>query len=299
MRLNQIRDLIAVSEAGSLRAAARRIGVSQPAMSKSLAELEREFQAQLLTRTSRGVALTAAGRAFVARARVVQGELRKVEEDLAALRGGTEGTVAFGVGPALGLPLIPGAMARFRAERPRARVRIREGMRDALLPLVRDETLDFSITEKRADTTEPGIHFRLLFRLELAVAARKGHRLARATSLSDLSDAPWLVFYPPGSGGALEMAFDAAGLPPPNAAVHCESYVTALALIARTDLLGLVPPEIIEEPMASRYIQRIPIRETMPRPRIGIFTRADTPLSPTAALMMQALVSVARSRARR
>jgi LysR family transcriptional regulator of abg operon len=299
MRLNQIRDLIAVSEAGSLRAAARHIGISQPAMSKSLAELEREFQAQLLTRTSRGVALTAAGRAFVARARVVQGELRKVEEDLAALRGGTEGTVAFGIGPALSLPLIPGAMARFRAERPRAQVRIREGMRDALLPLVRDETLDFAITEKRADTTEPGLHFRLLFRLELFVAARKGHQLARATSLSDLSDAPWLVFYPPGSGSALEMAFDAAGLPPPNAVVHCESYVTALALIARTDLLGLVPREIIEEPMASRYIQCIPVRETMVRPRIGLFTRADSPLSPTAALMMQALVSLARSRVRR
>ena len=91
VRLNQIRDLIAVSEAGSLRAAAQRIGISQPAMSKSLSELEREFQAQLLTRTSRGVALTAAGRAFVARTRVVQGELRKVREDLAALHGGAEG----------------------------------------------------------------------------------------------------------------------------------------------------------------------------------------------------------------
>ena len=253
MRLNQIRDLIAVSEAGSLRAAARRIGISQPAMSKSLAELEREFQAQLLTRTSRGVALTAAGRAFVARARVVQGELRKVQEDLAALRGGTEGTVAFGVGPALGLPLIPGAMARFRAERPQARVRIREGMRDALLPLVRDETLDFGVSEKLAEATEPGIHFRPLFRLELAVAARKGHPLARATSLSDLAEAAWLFFYPPGSGGALERAFVAAGLSSLNGVVHCESYVTALALIAQTDLLGLVPPEIIEHPMAHRY----------------------------------------------
>ena len=256
MRLNQIRDLIAVSEAGSLRAAARRIGISQPAMSKSLAELEREFQAQLLTRTSRGVALTAAGRAFVARARVVQAELRKVEEDLAALRGGTEGTVAFGIGPALGLPLMPGAMVRFRAERPGARVRIREGMRNALLPLVRDETLDFAVTEL-AEATEPGIHFRPLFRLELAVAARKGHPLARATSLSDLAEAPWLFFYPPGSGGALERAFVAAGLSSPNGVVHCEFYITALALIAQTDLLGLVPPEIIEQPMAHRYIQRI------------------------------------------
>ena len=298
MRLNQIRDLIAVSEAGSLRAAARRIGISQPAMSKSLAELEREFQAQLLTRTSRGVALTAAGRAFVARARVVQGELRKVREDLAALRGGTEGTVAFGIGPALGLPLVPGAMVRFRAERPGGRVRIREGMRNALLPLVRDETLDFAVTEL-AEATEPGIHYRPLFRLELGVAARKGHPLARATSLSDLAHAPWLFFYPPGSGGALERAFAAAGLSSPNAQVHCESYVTALTLIAQTDLLGLVPPDIIEDPMAHRYIQRIPVRESIPRPRIGIFTRADTPLSPTAALMMQALVGVARSRARR
>ena len=299
MRLNQIRDLIAVSEAGSLRAAARRIGISQPAMSKSLAELEREFQAQLLTRTSRGVALTAAGRAFVARARVVQGELRKVQEDLAALRGGTEGTVAFGIGPAVGLPLVPGAMARFRAERPRAQVRIREGMRNALLPLVRDETLDFAVTERVTEITEPGIHFRPLLRLELVVAARNGHPLARATSLSDLANAPWLVFYPPGSGGALERAFSAAGLAPPNGLVHCESYVTALSLIARTDLLGLLLPEIIEEPMAHRYLQRIHVRESIPRPRIGIFTRADTPLSPAAALMVQALVGVARSRVKR
>jgi LysR family transcriptional regulator, regulator of abg operon len=171
-------------------------------------------------------------------------------------------------------------------------------MRNALLPLVRDETLDFAVTE-RAETTEPGIHFRPLFRLELAVAARKGHPLARATSLSDLANAPWLFFYPPGSGGALERAFGAAGLSSPNALVHCESYVTALTLIARTDLLGLVPPETIEEPVAHRYIQRIPVRESIPRPRIGIFTRADTPLSPTAALMVQALVSAARSRVRR
>ena len=206
--------------------------------------------------------------------------------------------MAFGIGSPLALSLMPGAMVRFRKERPRAQVRIREGMRQALLPLVRDETLDFAVTEL-VETTEPGIHFRPLFRLELAIAARKGHPLARATSLSDLVNAPWLLFYPPGSGGALERACSAAGLSSPNGLVHCESYVGALALIAQTDLLGLVPPEIIEQPMAHRYIQRIPVRESIPRPRIGIFTRADTPLSPTAALMMQALVGVARSRVKR
>jgi LysR family transcriptional regulator, regulator of abg operon len=160
MRLNQIRDLLAVVEAGSLRAAARRIGVSQPSISKSIAQLEREVQAQLLLRTAQGVMLTAAGRAFVARGRVIHGELRKVHDDLAALRGIAEGAVSFGSGPAVTFPLVPDAMSRFRSKWPRAHVRIREGMRNALLPLVRDETLDFSISENVAPGDEAGLEFK-------------------------------------------------------------------------------------------------------------------------------------------
>jgi DNA-binding transcriptional LysR family regulator len=72
MRLNQIRDFIATIEAGSLRAAARSVGVSQPAMTKSLRQLENELGVQLLQRSSRGISPTRSGRAFLTRARVVQ-----------------------------------------------------------------------------------------------------------------------------------------------------------------------------------------------------------------------------------
>ena len=226
-------------------------------------------------------------------------ELRKVEEDLAALRGGTEGTVAFGIGPAIGLPLMPGAMARFRAEHPRARVRIREGMRNALPAPGARRNARLCGYQNSLKPPSPGFISGHSFDWSSPLRHAKVIRWrARRRCLTSLN-APWLVFYPPGSGGALERAFSAAGLPSPNGLVHCESYVTALALIARTDLLGLLPPEIIEEPMAHRYIQRIHVRESIPRPRIGIFMRADTPLSPTAALMMQALVSAARSRVKR
>src|SRR5438105_1256310 len=85
-----------------------------------------------IIRTAQGVMLTAAGRAFVARGRVIHGELRKVHDDLAALRGIAEGAVSFGSGPAVTFPLVPDAMSRFRAKWPRAHVRIREGMRNAL-----------------------------------------------------------------------------------------------------------------------------------------------------------------------
>lgn len=295
MRLNQIRDLLAVVEAGSLRAAARRIGISQPAMSKSLAQLERELHTQLLLRTARGIVLTPAGRAFVARGRVIDAELRKARDDLSALHGSRDGSVAFGVGPAVTVPLVPDAMTRFRASWPRAHVRIREGVRTALLPLVRDETLDFTISENVATGGEAGLQFKPLIKPELVIIGRRGHPLAHARSLKELAAADWLIFNPPGARGALERTFEAFGLPPPNALVHCESYATALALIARSDLLGLVLRELTELTLADRFVQRWRIREKISQPTIGIFSRADTPLSPAAAAMVQSLGAAARA----
>jgi DNA-binding transcriptional LysR family regulator len=298
VRLNQIRDLIAAVEAGSLRAAARRIGVSQPAMTKSLRQLEQELHSQLLLRTARGVVLTPAGRAFIIRARVIQTELRKAEEDLAALRGGAEGVVSFGVAGVSTIVLVPGAMARFRLKHPQTYVHILEGSRNSVIPLVRDETLDFAVAQGATGPIETGITFKPLFRPELVVAGRRGHPLAAARSLRDLTDASWLVFYPPASGGILERVFGAADIPPPKAAVHCESYAAALALIARSDLLGLLLGRIFDEPYANRFLQRINIKEEMPAPTIGMFVRAGTPLAPAAGAMAQAVTAVARALAR-
>jgi len=295
MRLNQIRDLLAIIEAGSLRAAARRLGVSQPAISKSVSQLEAELQAQLLMRTARGVVLTPAGRAFVARGRVIDGELRKIPSDIAALRGRSEGTVSFGSGPVATFPLVPDAVSRFRAKFPRAHIRIREGMRTALLPLVRDETLDFSVSENVSAGEDVGLQFKPLIQMELVIACRRGHPLSKAVSLEKLSEASWLVFNLPGTGGALERTFEENGLSAPNTLVHCESYAAALALVARSDLLALFMRQVLETPIAEAFLQRIPTREKILRPTIGIYSRVGAPLSPPATAMVQAFTAAART----
>jgi DNA-binding transcriptional LysR family regulator len=226
---------------------------------------------------------------------VIHGELRKVRDDLAALQGRAEGTVSFGCGPAVAFPLVPDAMTRFRAKWPSAHVRIREGMRNALLPLVRDETLDFSVSENVAPEDAAGLQFKPLVQPELVIVARRGHPLANAASLQDLEKANWLVFNLPGAGGALERTFELHGLAPPNSLVHCESYATALGLVARSDLLALVLRQVLEGPMAEPFLQRIRTKEMVSRPTIGIFTRAGAPLSPTAAAMVQAFSAGARA----
>ncbi len=186
MRLTQIRDFLAVVAAGSIRSAARRLGVSQPAITKSVRSLEAELQVQLVHRTPHGVAMTRSGRAFFSRARVAQAELNKTVEEATQREG--EGSVAFGVGPVAAILVVPEAVSRFRKLYPLARVRVTEGMAPALMPLVRNERLDFGMGPRPAKQ-DAAFTFRPLFRAEFTLVARKGHPLAKARSLAELLDA--------------------------------------------------------------------------------------------------------------
>ncbi len=298
VRLSQIRDFLAVVESGSLRSAARQLGVSQPAITKSLRQLENELHAQLLQRNARGAAMTRAGKVFLERARVIQSELRKAEDDLQQLKGGPHGRVAFGIAPAACMLLVPGAMLQFRRSHPQAHVRIVEGVISALVPQVRDGTLDFTIGQSPSDRLDGALKFKPLFRPKLAVVARRGHRLRGAKSLRELAGSSWLMFYPSGRAAMLEKAFAEAGMPLPESIVQCESYAAAVALLAKTDVLGLIIPEVITEFFAQRQLEIIPVKEAIPAPLIGLYARSDAPLTHAAATMAQAVTAVARGLAR-
>src|SRR6266446_4196726 len=190
MRLSQIRDFVAVVESGGIRAAARKLGVSQPAITRSVRGLEAELHARLLQRTPTGVVLTQPGRAFLARARAAQAELRKAEEELDRLDQ-KAGSVAFGVSPTSTI-LVPEAINRFRQQFPQTRVHIAEGLPQLLLPLVRDETLDFAICRRAVVKLDSALAFRPLFRHDFAVVARKGHPLEKADSLATLARGEWV-----------------------------------------------------------------------------------------------------------
>jgi LysR family transcriptional regulator, regulator of abg operon len=299
VRLTQIRDFVAVVECGGIRAAARKLGVSQPTITKSVRSLEAELRVQLLGRNARGIVPTASGRAFFSRARIAHSELRKAEEEAAEVGGSSAGAVAFGVGPTFAALVVPQAVALFRRQFPRARVRIVEGLARHLLPSVRDETLDFAMGLRTVAELEPSLRFRPLYRSELVIAARKGHPLRSARSLAELTQADWLststLDLP---GGPVERLFASAGLPPPRLSVQCESQSTLVALLARTDMLGILQRSTLAA-SGRDLLQEIAPRESMPSVAAGIYTRADTPLTRVAAAMVRATTSVARDLARR
>src|SRR5215467_13166029 len=293
MRLRQIQDFVAIVEAGSIHAAARKSGVSQPAMTKSVRELESELDVQLLRRTNRGVVPTPAGRSFFARARVAHFELQKAREELA--HGGDAGrTLAFGIGPTAGRLIVAEAIADFRRQHPSTQIRILEGFPLTLLPLVREERLDFAIGPLPDGKLDPSIGFRPLFRHDFLVVARKGHPRRSARSLAELLDAEWLGLLSISlQDGPLPRAFSSVGLPYPQVMVQCESHNVALAVLAKTNMVGIISNRLLAS-AAARDLEPIAVKESLPSYTTGIFSRKDMSLTRPAAAMARALTLAAR-----
>ena len=294
MKLTQIRDFLAVVECGGVRAAARKLSVAPPTLSKSVNDLETGLHVQLLARSARGVTLIPAGRAFHARAQAAATELRKAEEEAAQSGGSGAGTVAFSMGLIGVTAVLPEALARFRRQFPLARVNIMEGFAALMQADVRNETLDFAFGLKSTKPVESGIHFRPLFRVKLAVYARKGHRLSRARSLADLISADWLDYGNIWALGAIaESLFRSAGLEPPRPIVRCASYSAATTLMLYNDMLSLTHQYSLGRFPTQEALQAIPVTEAMPSLTVGLYTRVGTPLTRVAAAMVRHVTAVA------
>src|SRR5262249_38064750 len=97
MKLTQLRHATAITERGSLRAAARHLGVAQPAFSRSIAELERELGAPLFERRAKGMVATSLGKAFVQRAAAILNDVRRAQDEFEQLRGNAVGSVSIGL----------------------------------------------------------------------------------------------------------------------------------------------------------------------------------------------------------
>ena len=100
MKLSQLRDVLAVAETGSLRAAGRHLGIAQPAITRSIREIEQELGATLFERHAKGVRLTEIGHAFLARAQAIQAELLRAKDEVDQLRGRMSGKVSIALSTA-------------------------------------------------------------------------------------------------------------------------------------------------------------------------------------------------------
>src|SRR5271169_6522311 len=178
MKLAQFSYVAAIAERGSLRAAARHLGVAQPAFSRSIAELERELGAPLFERRATGMVPTKLGQAFVRRAIAILNDVRRAKDEFEQLRGNAVGSVAVGLSIAAHLRLLPKTLKQFRRSFPKVRLRIIEGFYPMLESGLQDGSIDFYIGPDPGLSLPPTLHKELLLSGHRSVLCRAGHPLA-------------------------------------------------------------------------------------------------------------------------
>ncbi len=300
MKLNQIQALVAIAETGSIRAAAARVGVSQPALSKSLQGLEEELSVSLVHRTSRGVNLTSFGQAMVTRGRGITQEVDRLREQIEQMRGALQGTINLAVSPSPSVILLPKALARFRQDYPDVQLRIREAVFPDTLQMLREGLADIALgahPQLKLNKQSEFLVERLYYN-RLVVTGRMGHPRAGAKSLSELLDCDWLLHGPEeGPGSMYAPVFKAHQLQPPVPSILSQSFIATLTLLEGSDALSLLPERLIRSLILSRRLIMLPIRELTPRLDVSMIVRANQPLTPIAQKLLQILRRTAPSNA--
>jgi DNA-binding transcriptional LysR family regulator len=293
--IRQLRLLVAVAETGSMVRAGEAIGLSQPAVTKSIRDLEADLGATLFERGNRGVKPTIYGETLVRHAQAALAQLAHAAEALDDLATGAGGRVVVGTLLAASAWLLPRAIAELRADRPRVIVEVVEGANDRLQPMLARGALDMVVGRLSEFRHRAGVIQRPLYDEEIVILARPGHPLAGCGTLTlgDLTAVDWIL--PPGETTLrrqLEKAFFDAGLDPPRCAVESVSLPTNRRLLRESDLIGAWPQGVAADELETGRLVALPVRLTEILGPVGVTLRSDSPLSPSADAFLQALEAV-------
>jgi LysR family transcriptional regulator of abg operon len=279
IKLTALQALVAAIEEGSLRAAARRLHVSQPALTKLVRELELELASPLLLRHSKGVRATSQGQVLFEHALKVVSELATATELIQQMGGQMKGHLNVAAVPVAMMLLIPETLRTYSRAFPEIQLRVSEEMFVEQLQKLRKGEVDM-VVGGIPEGLPPGEFItESLMETRMVVVARKGSRHVRTKKLADLANEAWIYTGNSQQTGYVARLFEAQGLAPPPAGAMVNSTLALLALLGSADLLGLMPEQIIAHPLGQNIV-RVPLEEQGLPLTVGIIIRSSSAVSP-------------------
>ena len=275
LKLHHLRDLLAIVEKGSINGAARHLGIAQPALSRSLRDLEKELGVTLLERHARGALLTPMGTLFARRASLAVSELRRGRDELQQLQGEVHGTVAACLSSLAHVALLPDAVRPFTARYPNVHLQLIEGVYPVVEQQLRNGTIDIYAGPAPEKGPAPELQLEKLFDNTRVVLARRGHPLGKARRFDQLRDVRWVTTRITAADEAeLGGIFAQRGLPPPRPAVRADTALSWIITVAHSDLMTLSPRQWVDAPLVAKLLVPVPIEETIAAPSIVLIRRA-------------------------
>jgi LysR family transcriptional regulator, regulator of abg operon len=300
MKLHQLEALVASADAGSIRGAARTLGLSQAAVTRALRELEANERLPLLVRAPEGISFTEHGKVLLTHARLVLNQLERAHTDLERSRGRVEGRLMVGVTPWVTLTFLAEAVQLFRKRMPEIRLELFEGLMAVAQPLLREGTMDFAIGQLQPAAGAQEFASEPVLTYESSVMVRAGHRYARATSIHDLLDHDWVLNFPPdGQAALVDYLFTRHGAQiDERRIVRAQSLAMLQTMVEQADMCTWSPTILSQVPPFGGRLKPLLLREQFEARQLGIVTRRNSTLSNAAVAFIECLLDVIRRHAR-
>lgn len=300
LKLRHLQLLVALDDFRHLGRAAEFLSMTQPAASKSLAEIERMFGLALFLRSTRGTEPTPYGTAVLRFARSVLSDFGRTRDEIAAVASGAAGRTSVGA-MVVAIPgLLSGAVALLKAHSALTTVAIEEGDLTRLLPRLRVGELDLFVGRLEPGYAAPDLDSEALYDEAMSIVARPDHPLARPgkPSWADLAAQPWVVPPPWASSRVkLNQLFYKQQLDPPVDLVESASFLVTLTFLRERSALAFVASTVARflerEGLATTLRVKVPID----LPPVGIITLRSRIRTPACALMIDCLRQAARTSA--
>lgn len=291
LRARHLTVFLAVARAGSMQRAAAAAGLTQPAISKLIAELEGIFGRPMFERSTRGVTLTECGEVLVERAEALLNDLDHAGIEIDNIARGVSGKVRVGVLPVAEARIVPATLLALRQRAPGLTVSIEEGTRLFLLGGLRKGEIDCVIGRLHDSPAEDDLHREALVAMPVRIVCHPTHPLARRgrLALSDLAAYPWIV---PQAGAPIRSVVDRqfaeAGIAMPALAVESSSDRLNCAVLARSDMIAVMTDDGAKAYAESGDVVVLPVKVTGHLPAVGVMTRASY-ISNSLKTFLQAL----------
>ncbi len=262
MTLRHLRALVALSDLKLVARVSEALGVTQPAVSKQIAELEKIVGVPVVTRDRNRLYLTPIGIRLADHARQALGQLDRAAFDIEAMTSGVSGSVSIGVVSSVAPTLLPSTIALFKRSTPQANVSVSEGHFVELLPQLEAGALDLVIARIWQPQELAGIDQMALFSEPVVVVAGRNHPAAQSSEVewADVVSYPWILPQPNSvARQAVDALFAANGLPPPNNTIASLSLALNLELLQAMPALGLLPQRLAQAQAARGQIVILPL----------------------------------------
>lgn len=298
LKLRHLQLLVALDQFRHLGRAAEFLSLTQPAVSKTLAEVERQFGLDLFVRSTRGTEPTAYGAAVVRFARSVLADFGRTREEIAAVASGASGRASVGTMVVAMPGLLSQAVALLKERSAQTTVLVEEGDLTRLLPRLRVGELDLFVGRLEPGYAAPDLHTEALLDEPMSLIARPDHPLARQRkppSWAELAREPWVVPPPWASSRVkLEQMFYRHRLDPPRDLVETASFLATLTFVRERPAIGFVARRVARHLERAGLARSLRVALPIELPPVGIITLRNRARTPACEQLIQCLRRAAK-----